>query len=156
MNGARMVHISAGPTYLRAGVSEPRAIENHQAQPRPTTLDAFDKTFNTSLSTNPSVSPAIPTKWVVLPSRTSRYARARSTRKPTEQRVDRTRQAQKFIAGYAAFLKRQGKLPMYVFSSLSPERVPSQVEISMLIRFTVQVRVNPAGEGKSLNPVAGG
>jgi hypothetical protein len=34
-----------------------------------------------------------------------------------QQRINRLPQAQKFIGAYAAFLKRQGKLPMYVYTT---------------------------------------
>jgi hypothetical protein len=144
VNGSTaMVHTSAGPTCLRAGVSEPRAIENHHAQPCPTTLDAFDKTFNTSLSTNPPYPQQYRQNgWCYRQGR--RGTRAHDPRTDAaKQRIDTTPQAQKFIAGYAAFLKRQGKLPMYVFFFSRPVTILA----SMLTYSAVQVRVNPAGEG---------
>jgi hypothetical protein len=57
-------------------------------------------------------------------------------------------QAQKFIGAYAAFLKRQGKLPMYVQPRLSYTRILANTSQS---RFVLVQRVK-----KSLNPVIGG
>lgn len=59
-----------------------------------------------------------PTKWVASQSKMLRYmhpwSRALSQKIGTDMA---TPQAQKFITSYAAFLKRQGKLPMYVLHS---------------------------------------
>ena len=71
--------------------------------------------------------------------------------------------AQKFINAYAAFLKRQGKLPMYVSPHahrgerlVSTAILPTRIQCLRRVAYasmdfadivTVQVRVNSAGEG---------
>jgi hypothetical protein len=77
----------------------------------------------------------------------------RGTRHPEFAPAARSRpltppQAQKFIGAYAAFLKRQGKLPMYVQPPLDSIGIFANTWQS---RFVSVQRVK-----KSLNPVIGG
>ena len=77
--------------------------------------------------------------------------RARSTPRTPRIRMELTKysQAQKFINAYAAFLKRQGKLPMYVSRSLNCAEITILTVLQS--RFVSTQRVN-----ESLNPVTGG